>query len=157
MKTKDSETRYECVWFGASARVTIGPGFLHKTGFGSIVIPHPPVDNRLLRIGLPDYLHRNLSFAHEFAHFKTAPVLFVYMLGMLVYAYVKGRTGMGEILLVFAGIRSAWEIMSEGVVVLEGCAAYRASYNRVTRFPRILFWVAAEMLTAAGWAVLLQG
>ena len=32
MSTKDSGTRYKRVWFGANARVTIGPGFLHKTG-----------------------------------------------------------------------------------------------------------------------------
>ncbi len=157
MKTKSSETRYKRVWFGAVAKVTIGPGFLHRTGFGRLAIPHPPVANRLLRLGLSVDMSRKLIFAHEFAHFQTAPALFAYILGMLVFSYAKGRIGIGEIFLVLAGIQSAWEIMSEGLVLLEDSAAYYTAYKGVTRFPRLLFWAAGGTLAAAGWAAVLLG
>ena len=157
MKTKCSETRSKRTWFGANASITIGPGFLHKAGFGGFAIPHPPLANWLLRIGLPGHLRGNMSFAHEFAHFQTVPVLFVYMLVVCVLAYVKGRAGMGEILLLFVSGQAAWEILSEGLVVLEDSEAYSASYEGVTRFPRIFFWTTAGMLTAAGWVVSLYG
>ena len=157
MKTKCSETRSKRTWFGASASVTIGPGFLHKAGFAGFVIPHPPLANWVLRIGLPGHQRVKMSFAHEFAHFQTAPVLFVYMLVVFVLAYVKGRAGMWEILLLLAGGQAAWEILSEGLVVFKDSAAYSASYEGVPRFPRILFWTTAGIFTAAGWVVSLYG
>jgi hypothetical protein len=157
MGPKSLETRFKRTWFGLNARVTIGPGFLHKTGFHGVAIPHPAVANLLLRMGLPAYLNRNLSFAHEFAHFQTAPVLFVYMLVVFVLAYVKNLTGMGEIFLLLVSIQAAWELMCESLVVLENPAAYRRSYNGITWLPRIFFWAVGGMLTAAGWLVVLQG
>lgn len=121
------------------------------------MIPHPPLANWVLRIGLPGHQRVKMSFAHEFAHFQTAPVLFVYMLVVFVLAYVKGRAGMWEILLLLAGGQAVWEILSEGLVVFEDSAAYSASYEGVTRFPRIFFWTTAAMFTAAGWVVSLYG
>ncbi|MBU1706089.1 MAG: hypothetical protein ABIG67_04650 [Pseudomonadota bacterium] len=156
MKTNGSETRYKRVWYGANTRVTIGPGFLHKTGFRDVVIPHPPVANGLLRLGLPGHLSRDLIFAHEFAHFQTAPVLFAYMFVISVLIYVKGRTSMGEILFLLVSVQATWEIMSESFVMLENSALYRKSYDRVTKLPRILFWAAGGILTAAGWVVVLH-
>ncbi|MHB8772787.1 MAG: hypothetical protein ACYC7J_17470 [Syntrophales bacterium] len=156
MKTNDSETRYKRVWFGANARVTIGPGFLHRAGFGDIVIPHPPVANGLLRLGLPRHLSRELSFVHEFAHFQTAPVLFGYIFMIIVLLYVKGRTGMGQILFLLVSVQAVWEIVSESFMVLENSALYRRSYDGVTKLPRILFWATAGMLTAAGWVIVLH-
>jgi hypothetical protein len=157
MRVKGSETRFKRTWFGLNAKVTIGPVFLHRTGFRGVTIPHPALANLLLRMGLSHQLERNLSFAHEFAHFQTAPVLFIYMLVVFVLAYVKNLTGMGEIFFLLASIQAAWELMSEGLVVLEDPAAYRTSYNGITRLPRILFWAVVGMLTAAAWLVVLQG
>lgn len=156
MRIKDSETRYKRVWFGANARATIGPGFIHKAGLGGLVIPHPPLANWLLRLGLPGHLSRDLSFAHEFAHFQTAPVMFVYMLIVFVLALITAKTGMAEILFLLVSVQAAWEILSEGLVLLENSAAYRISYNGITRLPRVLFWTLAGMLTATGWVLLLQ-
>ena len=155
MKHSGSETRYRRVWFGANARVTIGPGFLHWPGLGGFAIPHPPLANWVLRIGLPVHQRVNMSFAHEFAHFQTAPVLFVYVLVVFVLAYVKGRAGMKEILLLLVTGQAAWELLSEGLLVFENSEAYSASYEGFTRFPRIIFWTTAGMLTVAGWIVLL--
>jgi len=157
MKTTCSETRIKRTWFGANARVTIGPGFLHRAGLGGFTIPHPPLANWVLRIGLPGHQRVNMSFAHEFAHFQTAPVLFVYMLVVFVLAYVKGRAGTGEILLLLVSGQGAWELLSEGLLVFENSEAYSAAYEGVTRFPRIFFWTTAGMFTAAGWVVPLYG
>lgn len=155
MKTNAFETRYRLVWFRANASVTMGPGLLHKSGFGGLLIPHPGVANWLLRQGLPDHASRNLGFAHEFAHIQTAPMLFVYLTAVFVLAYIKGRTGVGEVLFLLASIQAAWEIMSEALAVLEDFAAYRASYRGITKMPRTCFWVAMGMLTFAGWVVVL--
>ena len=156
MTTNGSETRYKRVWFGATARVTIGPGFLHKAGFGDVVIPHPAVANGLLRLGLPGHLGRDLIFAHEFAHFQTAPVLFAYIFVIISLLYAKGRTSIGAILFLLASVQAAWEIMSESFIVHENAALYRRSYDGVTKLPRILFWAAGGILTAAGWVVVLH-
>lgn len=150
------EIRAKRTWFGVAAKVTIGPGFVHKTGFGRLVIPHPPLANWLLRLGLPGDRSRNLIFAHEFAHFQTAPVLFVYGFVLIFLAYVKDRTGIEEIFFLVVNMQAAWELMSEGMVVLKDTAVYRNSYKGVTRLPRILFWFVAAMLTAGGWVVVLQ-
>lgn len=155
MKTTCSETRTKRIWFGANASVTIGPGFLHRAGFGSFAIPHPPLANWLLRIGLSDHPRVKMIFAHEFAHFQTAPMLFAYMLLIIVLAYIKDRAGIWEILFLLVSGQAAWEILSEGLVVFEDSAVYSASYEGVTRFPRIFFWTIAGMLTIAGWGVLL--
>ena len=156
MRAKGSETRFKQTWFGLNARVTIGPVFVHKAGFRGVVIPHPAVVNFLLRMGLSGQLNCNLSFAHEFAHFQTAPVLFVYTLAVCVLAYIKTLTGMGEIFFLLASIQAAWELMSEGLVVLENPAAYRTSYNGMSSLPRILFWAVGGMLAVSGWVVLLH-
>lgn len=157
MKAEGSETRYKHAWFGAKAEITIGPGFLHKTGFGRLLIPHPGVANWLLRQGLPDHAGRNLSFAHEFAHIQTAPMLFAYLIAVFVLAYIKGQPGVGEVFFLLVSIQAAWEIMSEGLVVLEDFAGYQASYRGITRLPRILFWVAMGLLTAAAGYVVFHG
>ena len=141
MKTKDSETRYKRIWFGINASVTVSPGsgFLHKAGVGGFVIPHPSLANWLLRLGLPDKLRRNLIFAHEFAHFRTVPVLFVYMLVLIALFHANGHNGIGEILFLLIGGHAAWEIMSEGLVILEDYAAYRSAYEGEKRFPEFFF------------------
>ena len=157
MRTGVPETRCKRTWYGLTAQVTTGPGFLHRAGFDGLVISHPPMVNWLLRLGLSGHLSRNLIFAHEFAHFQTAPVLLAYMLGIFFLAYTKGGTGMGEIIFLLVSVQTVWEMLSEGLVVLEDSAAYRKSYNGITKLPRVLFWAGGGMLTAAGWAVVLCG
>ena len=157
MRTGVPETRCKQTWYGLTAQVTTGPGFLHRAGFDGLVIPHPPMVNWLLRLGLSGHLCRNLIFAHEFAHFQTAPVLLAYILGIFFLAYTKGGTGMGEIIFLLVSVQAVWEMLSEGLVVLENFAAYRKSYNGIIKLPRVLFCAGGGMLTAAGWAVVLCG
>jgi len=156
MKAQGSETRYKHVWFGTKAKITIGPGFLHKSGFGALLITHPAVTNWLLRRRLPEHSSRTLSFAHEFAHIQTAPMLFAYMVVVFIINYLKGQTGVEEILLLLVSIQAAWEMMSEGLVVFEDFAVYQASYKGITRLPRILFWGSMGILAAAGWVLVLH-
>lgn len=156
MKPQVSETRCKRVWYGVNAKVTVGPGFIHKTGLGGLVIPHPPAANWLLRLSLPEEQGCNLSFAHEFAHFQTAPMLFVYGVVLVVLANVMDRPGLAETFFLFVNMQAAWELMSEGMVVLEDTAAYRSSYKGVTKLPRFLFWALGAMLTAAGWVIVLH-
>lgn len=151
IKAEVSETRYKRAWFGAKAKITIGPGLLHKSGFGGLLIPHPRAVNWLLRQGLPDHASRNLIFAHEFAHIQTAPMLFVYLIAVFVLAYIKGRTGVEAVLFLLVSIQAAWEMMSEGLVMFEDFAAYQASYKGIIRLPRVLFWGSMGILAAAGW------
>jgi len=152
----ETETRYKRLWFGPKARVMIGTGFLHKSGFGALMIPHPPIANWLLRWGLPNHLRCDLSFDHEFAHFQTAPMIIFYMLVLLIFASVRGRTSIGAVLFVLASVQAAWELMSEGLVMLMDPASYRMSYNALIRLPRVLFWAIGGMLTVAGWVVVLH-
>lgn len=152
----DGETRYRRLWYGPKVKVTIGPGFLHKSGFGALMIPHPPIANWLLRKGVPDQSSRDLSFAHEFAHFQTAPVLLLYLLAILILVDVRGHMSMGIVLFVLASAQAAWEMASEGLVILQDSATYRISYSALIRLPRGLFWVTGVMLTAAGWMVVLH-
>ena len=153
IRAEGSETRYKQAWFGAKARVTVGPGLLHKSGFGGLLIPHPAATNWLLRRGLPEHSSRNLSFAHEFAHIQTAPMLFAYMIVVFILIYLKGRTGVEAVLFLLVSIQAAWEIMSEGLVVFQNFAAYQASYKGITRLPRVFFWGSMGILAAAVWVV----
>jgi len=155
MNTDGSETRKAQVWFGITATVTIGPGFLHKAEVGGIVMPHLPLTNWLLRIGLPESLNRDMSFSHEFAHFRTAPALLIYMTALIVLFYATGHAGVGKILFLLISGLAAWEIMCEGLVIFEGAAAYRKAYDGVSRIPRLLFWATAGVFTASGWMVVL--
>jgi hypothetical protein len=157
MRFNDAETREMQTWFGIRAKITIGPGFIHKTGVAGLLIPHPPMANRLLRIGLPDRLHRKRSFAHEFAHFQTAPLLAAYFLALLAFAFafVEIRPGIAIIFLLLVSTQAVWEIMSEGYTILRNVEAYRRWYEGVTKVPRILFWVLGGLLAASGWGIVL--
>jgi hypothetical protein len=157
MSSREMETRYKRLWFGPKARATLGPGFLHRSGFGPLVIPHPPLANWLLRRGLPSISSRDLSFAHEFAHLETTPLILFYMLGILTLAFVRGRIGTEAVLFILASTQGTWEIISEGLVMLRGPAKYRMAYDALPVLPRVLFWAAGSMLTAAGWMVVLYG
>jgi hypothetical protein len=149
------ETRDKRLWYGLKARVTIGPGFSHKSGIGRLEIPHPPLANWLLRRGLPDHSRRDLTFAHEFAHLQMAPIVLIYVIAMAVIAHARGRTSIGAVLLILSGIHAAWEIASEGLLMLSDPATYRSSYKGIARSTRTLFWSAGLLFAVAGWLVLL--
>ena len=140
MSDDHPETHYRRTWFGVTARVTIGPGFIHRAGIGRIAIPHPPAANWLLRQGMSGDLQRKLSFIHEFAHFQTAPVVLVCMIVLFSLSFLRNRHGFAEILIILAGIQALWEILSEGLMILESPEAYHTWYEGISLWPRIIFW-----------------
>jgi hypothetical protein len=156
MKPSGSETRYRRVWFGANARVTIGPGFLHRAGLGGFAIPHPPLANWVLRLGLSGHLSRDLTFAHEFAHFQTAPAAVAHMIVLLAGAYLRGNRGVTTVLMTLVSTQAIWELLSEALVVAEDPWGYRAAYGGISRLSRILFWLVAAVLASAGWVAVMQ-
>jgi hypothetical protein len=119
-------------------------------------MPHPPLANGLLRIGLPEEAKRRLSFAHEFAHFQTAPAALVYMIVLLAAFHTRGRIGVAAILIVLASTHAVWEMLSEGLVVLEDPAGYQALYESISMLGRTLFWVVVAALAAVGWAAVMM-
>ena len=156
MRTSVPETRSKRTWYGITAQVTLGARFIHWAGFGGVRVPHPPLANGLLRIGLPDEVKLRLSFAHEFAHFQTAPAALVYMIVLLVATHPTGRIGMLTILIVLASGHTVWERLSEGLVVLEDPVGYRELYAGISMLGRSLFWVAGVALTATGLAAVMM-
>lgn len=153
MRTDVPETRCKRTWYGLTAQVTIGARFLHWAGFNGVWMPHPPFANGLLRLGLPDEAKRRLSFAHEFAHFQTAPAALAYMIALFVVGHPMDRIGMATILMVLISTHAAWEMLSEGLVVLEDPAGYRELYGGISMLARTLFWVAGTASMAAGWVL----
>jgi hypothetical protein len=90
MKSGRAETRQIRTWYGMSANITIGPGFVHRVGLGHIVIPHPPVVNFLLRQGLTEEARRTLTLVHEFSHVQSAPGVVLYAAAILSVAFAQG-------------------------------------------------------------------
>jgi len=106
---------------------------------------------------VPDSLRYSLIFSHEFAHFETFPLLVVYMFVLITLSYVKGYPGIWEVIFLFVSGQAAWEIMSEGTVILEDSETYRNAYGGKTSLPRFLFWSVAGIAAAAGWGAVLYG
>ena len=143
------------MWYGVTATVTLGPGFIHNAGFGEISIPHPPVINWLLRQGLEEKSRDALSFTHEFGHLQAMPLAVFYTLIMLALAFFAGNTEWTEVVLVLISTHAAWEIASEVVTITDDVPLYRKYYQGVSMVPRIVFWVFTGLLSVTGWFVLL--
>ncbi|MBU4317477.1 MAG: hypothetical protein KKF30_09395 [Proteobacteria bacterium] len=146
----DSETRIKKTWFGVNAKVNVRGDFLHISGVGPLMIPHPGIANLLLRTGLPGKVRRHLVFAHEFAHFQTVPVIFLYMCVFAIRSYLTGRTGFGDVVFILISVHAAWEILSECLVAGTDFKAYREFYRGKLLIPQLLFWTVGTMLVAAG-------
>ncbi len=155
MRADEAKTVKRRVWFGMNATVTIGPGFIHKAGFGLISLPHPPVINWLLRQGLNEDDQDTLSFTHEFGHLQTMPLAIFYTSIMLALAFFAGNTEWTEVVLVLISTHAAWEIAAEIITITGDVPLYRKYYQGVSMVPRIVFWVFTGSLAATGWFVLL--
>ncbi len=152
-KTRTTKMR---TWFGVNATITIGPGFIHKVGLGSFLIPHPPVINWLLRHGLSEDMQYTLSCTHELGHFQSAPLALPYTVVMLALAFVTGHASLLEIILVLTSTHAAWEVMSEILTISSDVQLYREYYEGITRIPRIVFWISMGTLTMIGWSIVLS-
>ncbi len=142
-------------WYGVTATVTIGPGFIHWAGWGNLLIPHPPIANWLLRQKLSDSDRKALSVAHEFQHLQSAPFYFIYTLVMLAFALLEENVKYSDIFIVFISSHAAWEILSETLTFFHNIQLYLKSYTEIPISPRLVFWVVNGIFAVVGWAFIL--
>jgi hypothetical protein len=113
MTTKKAKTIHRRTCYGLNATVAIGSGFIHKAGFGDLLIPHPPVINWLLRQGLTRDEQYALSFTHEFGYLQSTPLALLYAVTNIAVAFATGYPSLAKIILLLIGAHAAWEGMSE--------------------------------------------
>ncbi len=142
-------------WYGVTATVTIGPGFIHRAGLGKLLIPHPPLANWLLRQKLSESNRQALSVAHEFQHLQSAPFYFIYTLVMLAFALLEENVKYSDIFIVFISSHAAWEILSETLTFFHNLQLYFKSYTEIPISPRLVFWIVSGILAAIGWVFIL--
>ena len=143
-------------WYGMGGTVIIGPGFLHRTGLGWFLIPHPPLVNWLLRQGLLKNSRNALRVTHEFGHLQTAPLALLYTAANYTAIITANRTDLSNLILVFISTHAAWEIMSEILTIMSDAQFYHKCYEKVSIIPRAIFWFSAIVITLLGWIILLR-
>lgn len=142
-------------WYGMGGTVIIGPGFLHRTGLGWFLIPHPPLINLLLRRGLLKNPRNALRINHEFGHLQSAPLAVLYTALNYTAIIAANRANLSNLILVFISTHAAWEIMSEIRTIMSDIQFYNKCYDRVSIIPRAIFWFSTIALTLMGWIILL--
>ncbi len=65
-------------WYGITATVNLQSRFVHKSGLGTLLVPHPAAVNWLLRRGLKMETAISLIIKHEFGHLQTVPFALLY-------------------------------------------------------------------------------
>jgi hypothetical protein len=143
-------------WYGMGGTVIIGPGFLHRTGLGWFLIPHPPLINWLLRQGLLKNSRNALRIVHEFGHLQTAPLALLYTAANYTAIIIANRANLSNLILVFISTHAAWEIMAEILTIMSDAQFYHKCYQKVSIIPRAIFWFSAIVLTLLGWIILLR-
>ena len=136
--------------------VIIGPGFLHRTGLGWFLIPHPPLINLLLRQGLHKNSRNALRVTHEFGHLQSAPLAVLYTALNYTAIITANRANLSNLILVFISTHAAWEIMSEIFTIMSDAQFYHKCYENVSIIPRALFWFSTIVLALSGWIILLR-
>ena len=142
-------------WYGMDGTVVIGPGFLHRTGLGWFLIPHPPLINGLLRQGLLKNSRNALRVTHEFGHLQSAPLALLYTALNYTAIITANRANLSNLILVFISTHAAWEIMSEILTIVIDPQFYHKCYQEVSLVPRAIFWLSTISLTLIGWLIVL--
>ncbi len=155
MQGKKTETIQNRTWYGMNATVIIGPGFIHRAGWGRLLIPHPPVMNWLLRRGLTENVRYALSLTHEFGHLQSVPLAVFYAAVNFAAIIAVGQANLMKIIVVFVSTHAAWEIISELFAITCDARFYHKCYEEVTIIPRTIFWVSTIALTLMGWIIVL--
>jgi hypothetical protein len=143
-------------WFGITVWVTLGPGLIHHVRLGALSLPHPPVVNYILRLGLAASCQYKLSFAHEFAHLHTLPVVIFYSTLSVCAVVYRAGADATKIVVALITIPVFWEILSEARIYACHRSFYQDSYRMVSIVPRLIFWFAAGGLAAVCWAIILS-
>ncbi len=155
MQTRKTKMLNIRTWYGVNATVVLGPGFLHRGGYGKLLIPHPPVINWLLRRGLVPTVRENLSFTHEFGHLQSAPAALIYTAANFAALLAAGKTTVLTVLLLLISTHAAYEIMAEVTTIRHDRQLYRHCYENVSKIPRTIFWFSMILLALMGWIIVL--
>ena len=155
MKSHATKAIQKRTWYGLYATVIIGPGFIHKAGLGSLLIPHPPMINWLLRQGLAEKERLVLSCTHEIGHLESVPLAALYTAANLAASFTTGTANFITLILVLIGTHAAWEIMSETFTITSGRQLYRKCYEKVSVIPRTVFWIVTGGLALMGWLIVI--
>jgi len=137
-------------WYGINATVTLRSKYIHKTGFGNFLIPHPAAVNWLLRRGLKMKNSVSLSIQHEVGHLQTVPFALLYASILLSITNGERTLSWFKMLILAVSTQAVWEIMSELFTMFRDIESYRACYDGVTRLPRIIFWLSSCLMAFAG-------
>lgn len=151
MSTLRGRSLRQPTWFGAVAIIEFGGGRLHSAGFGRVLLPHPPLVNWLLRIGVAPHHARMLEMTHEFGHLQTLPIVLAYLAALLISSAASGALTFLGVLGSFVGALSVAEIAAEGYTVLSNRRCYADAYRGVSWIPRILFVGLSLCGLTPGW------
>lgn len=154
MEDRGAKTAHERTWYGVNATVRIGPGFIHRAGWGNFLIPHPPLVNWLLRRELNENDTYTLSVTHEFAHFQSAPLALPYTVGLIALAASEGLSFFSMVTIIIS-THAAWEILSEILTIIHSRQYYLRCYNGISSVSRRVFWISMSVLALLGWSILL--
>ena len=138
-------------WYGMHAKIKVGPGLIHRSGFFGVMIPHPGLANWILRRGVTERARTTLSLCHEFAHFQTLPLMLFFSGGMLSEVFDKRVPSLSGLLFLMIGLQAAWEIMSEFSTIAQDTKYYRRCYTGVSVWPRVIFWALCVLLVLLNW------
>ncbi len=142
-------------WFGFNATVTLRSKFMHKTGFGNLLILHPAAVNWLLRRGLNTKNVISLSIQHEVGHLQTVPFALLYAGILLLASWGEGSMAWFKIPFFVVSTQAAWEITSELYTIFRDIESYRACYDGVQKLARIIFWLLSVLMAFTGALILL--
>ena len=88
-------------WYGMDGTVIIGPGLRHKSGIGTLIIPHPAAVNWLLRLGLLENCSSTLRINHEIGHLQSAPLAVLYTAANYTAIITANQVNLFNLILVF--------------------------------------------------------
>jgi len=142
-------------WYGLNAIVTIGSGFMHASGWGVFLIPHPAVANWLLRMRLTERDRETLTFIHEFEHLQSAPFVLLYSFLLFGLIFAKTHTGLAQIVIILTGSHASWEIIAEILTYYNDSRLYRRCYEKISLLPRVAFWFIAGVTAITAWLIVL--
>ena len=142
-------------WYGVGGTVIIGPGLRHKSGIGTLIIPHPAVVNWLLRLGLLENCSSTLRINHEIGHLQSAPLAVLYTAANYAAVILADRASLFIFILVLISTHAAWEIMAEIHTIMHNAPFYHRCYERVSAIPRAIFWFSTIALALWGWIIVL--
>ena len=130
-------------WYGITATVNLKSRFMHKSGFGNLLVPHPAAVNWLLRRGLKMENAISLIIQHEFGHLQTVPFALLYAGILLSVSIGEGAMSWFKILFLAVSTQAVWEMMSESFTLFSDIEGYRSCYDGINILPRVIFWLSS--------------